>query len=250
MLISPAELQRYWNLHPDTVIHIGAHEAEELELYTQLGWGATHTVWVEALADKAEAVRRKTEQLPNHTVMNIVAWNATGETVTFNEASNGESSSALEFGTHATVYPNIVFTDSSERTTHRIVDALDFDALGSVGLVNLDIQGAELKALQGFGDAIDRVEAIYSEVNTAELYVGCAQLTDLDEWLSARGFVRADWEMLPQQWGDALWLRSSRLPADADRRRKRRVAMRRIHTARTRLRARAGRMLHKLGLRR
>lgn len=250
VLIPPAELQRYWKLKPSVILHIGAHEAEEITQYVELGWGTARVVWVEALEDKANVVKDRTCHLPNHEVINIVAWDASGDTVTFHETINGQSSSALELGAHADLYPEIVVTRSSERITHRIEDAVDFSSTAYIDLVNLDIQGAELKALKGLGDQINKVQAIYCEVNTAELYVGCAQLPELDEWLKTQGFTRVDWEILPEHWGDALWIRSTRLPRNIGYRR----TLRRLHSgvrgSTNRVRGLIGPQLRRLGLRR
>lgn len=77
---------------------------------------------------------------------------------------------------------------------------------------NLDIQGAELLALKGFGQELEKVEAIYCEVNIKELYENCSQIDELDEFLFAQGLVRVDQEMTRHGWGDALYIRSSALP--------------------------------------
>jgi len=37
VLIQPRVLAKVWNCQPDVVIHIGAHEAEELDDYIRLG---------------------------------------------------------------------------------------------------------------------------------------------------------------------------------------------------------------------
>jgi len=212
VLIPAAELSRYWLLTPPVVVHIGAHEAEEFDEYRRLGWGVDGTVWVEALPEKAETVRQRVSAGSNQTVLNLVLWDTTGETITFHEASNGQSSSALAMKEHSDLYPQITVTRDREFTTSRLEDALDLDALGAIGLVNLDIQGAELRALEGFGRHIDNVSAVYSEVNLREIYEGCAMLPELDEWLGARGFTRVDWEFLDDGWGDALWLRTNAIP--------------------------------------
>lgn len=213
MLIPPKVLHRYWHLEPAIVIHVGAHEAEELEDYLALGWGRRETVWIEALPSKTQVVMELIRGIENQRVINAVAWDVTGEVVHFNETNNGQSSSALRLGLHADTYPHIRVTEVTERRTTRLDEVVNFKALAPVGLVNLDVQGAELRVLKGLGDGIDAVEAIYSEVNITELYVGCSLLPEMDAWLTSKGFHLVDWEILPEGWGDALWLRSDRLPS-------------------------------------
>ncbi len=212
VLISARELNRYWKVSPKLVLHIGAHEAEELQDYSDLCWGEEGVYWVEALPEKAETIRLKLEKFPGHTVLCFVAWDKSGEKVDFNETNNGQSSSALPLHDHADVYPDVVVTKKHNFLTSRIEDKIDLSHVKCVGLVNLDIQGSELRALKGLGSHIKKVEAIYSEVNLRELYEGNALLVDMDLFLGTWGFERVDWVFLKQGWGDALWLRSDLIP--------------------------------------
>jgi hypothetical protein len=109
VLIQPRVLAKVWDCRPDVVIHIGAHEAEELDDYIRLGWGSKSTVWVDALETKTKIVAQKIANLRNHSVIQVALSDTNGKTVTFNEANNGQSSSLLNFGTHADSYPDIEF---------------------------------------------------------------------------------------------------------------------------------------------
>jgi hypothetical protein len=47
-------------------------------------------------------------------------------------------------------------------------------------------------------------------VNTNHLYVDCALIGEIDEYLATRGFVRVETEIHDQyEWGDAFYLRST-----------------------------------------
>ena len=72
---------------------------------------------------------------------------------------------------------------------------------------NLDIQGVELSALRSAGHFIDSADAIYSEVNTEEVYKKCGLLSEMDYFLEEKGFVRKLTTMTDKGWGDALWIR-------------------------------------------
>ena len=223
MLITPRRLASIWGLQPEVVVHIGAHEAEELEPYRQLGWGKRATVWVDAQPAKAALVRDRVRAYPEHRVIEAVLWDRAGERLEFKETNDTQASSLLELGVTTEIYPDIVVTGVREVITQTAADALPFDELGRVDLVNLDIQGAELHALKGFGEHLGQVRAIYSEVNSRELYRGGALFGELDEWLTGRGFRLVDQEMLwGVAWGDALWLRAEDVPSNAAARRRRR----------------------------
>lgn len=197
---------------PDTIVHVGGHHAEELDDYLAAGWGAQFVLWVEAMDDAAAEIRSRIAHLPHHRVAPAVVWSESGQQMTFHVTSNGQSSSVLKLKTHSDHYPEIVVTREHLRTTSTLFQLLMDQGLSRIDLLNLDIQGAELEALKGLGAAINHVGAIYSEINTEELYEGCALLPDLDAWLARHSFVRVETELTAQGWGDALWIRHDQLP--------------------------------------
>jgi hypothetical protein len=75
--------------------------------------------------------------------------------------------------------------------------------------LTLDIQGAELEALKGMGRLISKVRWIFTEVNRREMYSGIPLVSDLDTFLSERGFSRVVTLWNPAGWGDALYVRTS-----------------------------------------
>lgn len=223
MLISANRLNDIWGLRPTTIVHIGAHEAEELADYDRLGWGSVRTVWVDALPEKAEFVRDLTRGRPEQVVVEAVLWDQPGVAIDFNETNNGHSSSALKPKDMEKLYPDIQVTSVRPFITSVASEALPIADLDRIDLVVLDIQGAELRALQGFGDQLDKVQAIYSEVNEREIYEGLALFPEIDRWLSERGFALLDSEVLAGVgWGDAIWVRRGQVPSDAPARRRRR----------------------------
>jgi hypothetical protein len=70
----------------------------------------------------------------------------------------------------------------------------------------LDIQGAELLALQGLSSLLNNFNTIYTEVNEEELYSGCCKLEDLDSYLSSFGFKRKYISTL-NGYGNALYIK-------------------------------------------
>jgi FkbM family methyltransferase len=174
------------------ILHIGAHLCEERELYRRLG---IHTTWIEANPNIARH---------NSDVINAVVSDKDGEEVEFIVTNNGQSSSILELKTHRTAYPDVVEVHRFKARTITI-DTLfpgaDFDSM------NLDIQGAELKALRGACKALKNIRAIYTEVNLDELYAGCARIGEIDEFLRSFGFTRTDTRFTESGWGDALYIK-------------------------------------------
>lgn len=227
MLITVSQLARYWHLRPESILHVGAHAAEERSAYIRFRWGSRIRVWVEADPNSVAISREQVTGSSNDVVLQALAWDRSGERVTFRIASNSESSSALPMRSHSERYPEIVVVGTIEMCSSALSDLPEIRSLAPFDLVNLDIQGAELRALRGLGPLVESASAIYSEVNVEPLYDGCAQLEELDVFLAKRGFRRVDIQMTRQGWGDALWLRQSDIPSGAWAR----VALRRVEYA-------------------
>lgn len=212
VLIPPALLSSRWSSHPRTIVHVGGHRAEELEDYLAAGWGSGGVLWVEAMSGAVDSIRERIAKFPNHRVVHAVVWSESNVRLRFHETSNGQSSSVLGLKTHADHYPDIIVVREEDRNTTTLADLIDWHEMPEIDLLNLDIQGAELHALQGLGSKISCVNSIYSEINTEELYEGCALLDELDGWLAHHNFVRVDAEFTGQGWGDGFWIRRDCLP--------------------------------------
>jgi FkbM family methyltransferase len=183
------------------VLHIGAHECEEAPLYHSIGMKNEDILWIEANADIINPEQKN--------ILHAVISNKDDENVSFIITNNIQSSSILELHTHLLEHPHVVeigrrnvttiTLDTLFRKNHIPFDKYDF--------MNLDIQGAELKALQGATEVLPHIRAIYTEVNVKELYKGCAFLEDLDLFLVQYGFKRVATQILHHGWGDALYIK-------------------------------------------
>jgi len=201
MLINPQQLASYWNVTPKSVLHLGAHLAEELSAYQELGWGKIY--WVEAQKKLADALESRLLNTP-HEVIHAAIWDIDNLELKLNVTNNSQSTSLLELGTHKSDYPEITVSRVEVVRTKR-VDSL-FTKHTVPDFVNLDIQGAEIQALKSFGTLLQNVKYIYCEVNKKEVYVGCARINELDLYLSEFGFSRVITKWVPQKgWGDAYY---------------------------------------------
>ncbi len=186
-------------------LHLGAHECEELSFYNELGLADDQIVWVDAIPYKVgQAIARG---IPN--VFNAIITDKDDEEVVFNVSNNIQSSSVLELKTHAIEHPEVKYVvkfASMSVTIDTFCERIHVDAT-KLNFWNFDIQGAELMALKGGTNAIRFVDAIYLEVNQAELYSGCGLIGEIDDFLRVHGFERVFTEMTKHGWGDALYLR-------------------------------------------
>jgi FkbM family methyltransferase len=206
MLISVEELVQNWSISPNGVVHVGAHLGEEASAYQKHNW--LPVFWLEAQPELAQRLQeRLTSQ--GHRVIQAAVWNVNDLVLNLNVASNSQSSSLLEFGSHSTDYPDIRFTKEIPVETKRL-DAL-ISKLEMPNFVNLDIQGVEMQAIEGLGNLIEKVDYIFVEVNRREVYVNCTKVWELDSYLMHLGFKRVitRW-YLKQGWGDALYIRNTK----------------------------------------
>lgn len=213
MLIPFAECVRAAGKPFTGVLHIGAHLGEEGPDYVAAG--VRKVWWIEGNRTLMRELFDRTVALPiSQKYFCQVLGDTDGEQVQFNITNNGQSSSILQLGTHLQHYPQINVVETRPVTTVRFdslyKSEMRFLPLEEVDFVNLDIQGAELKALKGFGSLLTRFEnikAIYSEVNFEEVYVGAPHVSEIDEYLRQFGFGRLLTKETPYGWGDALYLR-------------------------------------------
>ena len=205
MLISVPDLKSKWGVTPNGVLHVGAHEAEEWPYYTNAKWLPVY--WIEAQEKLALKLR---ESLPkdSNQIFAATVWSKSNLVLSLNISSNSQSSSLLEFGSHATNYPTIQNIDSLEVRTVRIDELMISNE--TFDFVNLDIQGAELEALKGMGVLLEKVKWIYCEVNSEETYLGCPHVSEIDRFLKRNGFIRiyTVW-VRGKGWGDALYMQKS-----------------------------------------
>lgn len=207
MLISLDQLVPRYQIKLEGVLHVGAHECEELGVYEKYGCPRSRQLWIEALPEKAEYCRKS---YPGVRVITAVVSDTADQEVTFKVTNNHQSSSILELAEHLKEHPQVqvVKTFQARTTTLRDIYREHKLAASSFNFLNLDIQGAELLALRGLGDLLNQFTYIYTEVNERELYAGCALFPEITAYLERFGFQLKEFQMTSHGWGDAFYLRS------------------------------------------
>ena len=201
MLISLHNLVRKYNIVFSGILHVGAHECEEIHDYERY-ISRDKVLWIDALQDKVDLSKQK---FPNIFIEQAVVSD-TKDIVTFHRSNNGQSSSILEFGLHKQYHPHVWYVDSFVTETKLLKDVIcKYDI--SYNFINLDIQGAELKALKGMAEYLPTIDYIYTEVNSDYVYEGCALITELDEYLLQFGLHRVETNWTEYKWGDAFYIR-------------------------------------------
>ena len=194
------------------VIHIGAHMMQERNAY--LRCGLDNTIWIEGNKNIYEKICKLVKNT-NERVFSYVVSDKDDEEVDFNiTTNNGQSSSILKLGQrHLIEHPNVLVSKTVKTKTRRMSTIIKSNniQIENYNFLTLDVQGAELLVLKGFGNLLNKFDFICSEVNADYLYKDCALIGEIDDYLLSFGFQRKETEMTRHKWGDALYVKQNLL---------------------------------------
>lgn len=218
MLIDFRELFPKYNIRPTGVLHIGSNVGEERDIYRQLG--VEKQIWIEANTEIYKKLKENVSDNKNAICVNCCIGDE-NKKVMFHVSNNGsQSSSILQLGTHKDVHPEVHFVEDIEMQMERIDEIFNQYGIFNGGeliickkedydFLNIDLQGAELKALKGMGDILHQFKWAYLEVNQKHLYEGCALIGEIDEYMEKFGFERVETMWCGNTfWGDALYAKT------------------------------------------
>ncbi|NES90718.1 FkbM family methyltransferase [Okeania sp. SIO2B9] len=195
-------------IFPRGIIHVGAYEGKDIKTYQ--GLNISKILFIEANPTVFERLKTNIAEVSiDVQAVNYAISNQNGK-VKLYVNSMGQSSSILPLKFYRNIYPNI-------KETHQLtVESKTLDTLLSelgltpadFNILNLDIQGAELLALQGATNLLKYIDAVYTKINYEELYEGCALAEKIDEFLAQTGFGKiAVATPFHPSWGDAFYVR-------------------------------------------
>lgn len=205
-------LLKQYNIQPKGIIHIGAHEGQEVNTYKS--WGVDNILYIEANPKVFAKLQKNLVSFPDVKIACCAISNQNGE-ITLNITSSDQSSSILSLKIHQKIYPTITEEEQIIVPSKTLDFLLKEMALNSTNfnILNIDIQGAELLAFQGSIETLKYIDAINTEVNYQELYEGCALIWELDEFLENHGFKRVlTTTPYHSSWGDAFYVKEKFIP--------------------------------------
>jgi FkbM family methyltransferase len=209
------------------VVHVGANIGEELGVYLLLGF--SRVLMIEANPAAMPALKR------NVAALNALAARVDGVTglaagfmaESVQCAVGAEHGivtlNVMEVPTLSSIFQPSVEAQSPEASWFDVVKKAEvpmrpLDELATslangwsatdFNVLRLNIQGAELMALQGAARWLDHFELIFSEINLVERYAGCPRLEEIDAYLATRGFSRKWGYQWDPSGGDAAYTRS------------------------------------------
>jgi FkbM family methyltransferase len=175
------------------LLFIGANDMHEIENYATL---YDTGLFIEALPDVFMRLKQNLDRVNNKYNINFKAINALvsnkeGIQYTFNIFSNGGASSSIyEPNSSCWQWPHVTKTDTITLTSTTVETILQNENWQNKTYdMVLDVQGAELDVLNGFGeDNIKNIQRFTTEISTEPFYVGGVIFKDLDNFITSRGF--------------------------------------------------------------
>jgi len=199
------DLIKKYDLTFKGIIHVGAHEGQEVELYEKLG--IKNIMLFEPIPKIFNKL--KTRYSEDYLVFNTALGDTEGEiTMNIENVNDCKSSSILEPLKHINYYPHIVFTEKIDVKITKLDNFLSYSDRFNVMVI--DTQCYELEVLKGGEKFLDKIDNIICEVNNEELYMGCPDVNEIDEYLKTFGFSRVEtsWSWDNETWGDALYIKN------------------------------------------
>jgi len=187
------------------ILHVGAHLGQEADFYSSLG---VRVLWIEAQPEIFKDLQARVKEMnPKQQAVLALLGDRSDADTKFYLSNNGSlSSSIFKLGKEApwdglkmssVITLNMVRLDQLYAQT----DFLDF----SHGVI--DVQGAELLVLKGFGNILDQFNSLQVEISTMNTYDGGAKYEEIRKFLKSKGFAPL-WSPRPGTHQDVIFLRN------------------------------------------
>lgn len=211
VVFSIRNIANRYQLDINSVCHVGAHKGQEITEYLVIG--VSSAIFFEPVPENFRILDQVVSKIPNFDAIRIAVGNFDGQ-IDLNLASNDyQSSSVLEPHLHLREAPQVEFNKVIKvriSTLDRILQGIKV-----WDLLVIDVQGFELRVLEGAIDTLKSSKYILIEVNRAETYRDCAQVNEIDAFLKIHGYRRVLTRWW-SSWGDAFYVRGNLLPIRPD----------------------------------
>lgn len=197
-------LGSYINLSSvETILEVGSCEAEDTIKMVKLFPKATIHCFEPLEKNIARAKSNlKKYASTKHVVFNQAAVSNKVSTATFYVSEGapddapkdplwdyGNKSSSLLAPTNNEHHAWLKFQKKIQVPTVRLDEYLKSNTIQKVDFIHMDVQGAELDVLKGLGKELNKVSAIWLEVESAELYKDQPLEKEIDEFMKGHGFT-------------------------------------------------------------
>lgn len=206
------------------IFDVGSCEGEDSIKYSRL-FPSSQIYAVEALPSNLELLK---SNLDKYSVSNVeiipLALSDEKGTVKFYVSSGqpkekkesqdwnygNKSSSLLPPDKNLKMFPWLKFQDVIEVSTTTISDICREQNITHIDFIHMDVQGAELKVLQGAKEMIEKVKVIWLEVEAITLYENQPLKKDIEKFMGQHNFCKLK-DTVGKISGDQLYINASYL---------------------------------------
>lgn len=206
MLIDIQRIKQHLNKPLTGLIHVGAHECEEKDIYQSLGLSSENhqVMWFEAdpsTFGKAKSI------YPNYDIRHALLKDKR-EITSFLRASNSQSSSIFDLHLHKKYHPDIEEMFRFPMVSSTLdVELENTENRNKYNFLSMDTQGSELLILKGAEKTLAHIDYVYLEVSTEELYKDAPLFGEIDLFLRDRGYGIRELTITNSNWGDAFYVK-------------------------------------------
>jgi 2-O-methyltransferase len=188
------------------VIDAGAHRgADSIEMARLWPGAVVHAF--EPVPDVFALLTKKTQDYRNIRRYQLALGEKEDEAEMFVSVGQDASSSLLKPQAILTEHPEITFKPNCRVRVTTIDQWAQENGVDHVDFMWLDMQGYELKALEGAQSILKKVSAIHTEVNLKETYSGANLYGEFRAWLEGRGFKVNKEDIGDESGGNVLFVR-------------------------------------------
>lgn len=173
------ENMRRLGFSPRTALDIGAFVGKWTAMTKEIFPGCAVCMF-EPQADKQERLTAMTRSLKDVKLVQTLLGETPNSSMTFYQMESG--SSTVEF---RNLNPNVKPIVLASTTLAAAVDGTLF---ARPDLIKIDVQGAELKVMNGGLDVIRAAQAVILELSLVEEYKGCPLLREMVDFMAGLGF--------------------------------------------------------------
>ena len=209
MIVGFEDYKNNYKFKINGLIHVGAHIGQEYQDYMD-NFGQIETHWFEPIPTVFNSLSQNLSDKPKVNLYNFALGESESISNIFVDQGNeGQSSSILKPKEHINQFPHITFEEKSKIQIN--IKRLDDINTGESNALVLDTQGYELSVLKGAKQTLNKIDYIFTEFNTIEMYEGCPKIEEIDEYLSKFGFERKETWYTSQNWGDAMYIKNKKI---------------------------------------
>jgi FkbM family methyltransferase len=204
MILSFTNIVKKYNMNISGIIHIGAHQGQEVREYVENGY--QDIIMFEPLTENFRVLEENLKDMNANITAHQVALGNEEKNVVMYLSDNGLlSSSVLKPKVHLQLHPSVGFPTTEEVEMKRLDSFVE--ETKNFNFINMDVQGYELEVLKGGMETLKHIDYVYCEVNRDELYEGNVFIEDLDKFLADYSMERVETDWAGTLWGDALYIR-------------------------------------------